>query len=344
MLTKLDKKMRAAPLRLLFAYFLLPTVSLQAQGPPAVKALSDSTRRVVFDRGAFSGASTPLPQWDNGFLLSREIETSRAGESNVRVYDKSGVKVREAAIWFPGSKRLTIYSVAATSDGRIIAGGAADKLDGSVGPFIAFTDLSGKVTDVIQTNGFAPTNICQAPNGTIWSFGGTGYASHSEPKPGDTLRHFDFHQGQIGSYLPRSSFPKRPTPETLAYIRCSANEVVIYSTKAQEYIEMEYNGDSPHIYHAQVPSDLRLVGFAVTGPKKVYGYFSIRGEGGLYYLSFDEAANTVTWLPVRGTVGAYTTPGVITGLWGSDGSQLLVSRAADSAGNIALHWTTPIDQ
>jgi hypothetical protein len=50
-----------------------------------------------------------------------------------------------------------------------------------------------------------------------------------------------------------------------------------------------------------------------------------------------EAASTVRWLPVRGSIGAYTKAGAITGLWGSDDKALLVSRAEDSAGIIALH-------
>jgi hypothetical protein len=121
---------------------------------------------------------------------------------------------------------------------------------------------------------------------------------------------------------------------------------LVYSSKAQQYIEMKYDGDAPHIYHAEAPSGLRLAGFAVTGSQKVFGYLSARGGGnhGLYYLSFDEAANTVHWLPVEGTVGNYTKLGVIIGLWGSDSDKLLVSRGEDSAGVAALHWATPLDQ
>lgn len=335
---------------LLLGFFVLSMtlhVSLRAQDArPGIhpKALSDSTRRVLFDSGAFFGPSAAMPQWDNGYLVSLAVETFQAGVPNVRLYDQSGRQVREAAIWFPGSQRVLIYSATATSDGRIIAAGAANKSDGTTAPFIILTDLSGKMTDVIQTKGFAPANICLAPDGTVWSFGGTGYGQDPEPNPGDTLRHFDFQKGEVGSYLPRSTFPKHPGPENLAHIRCSAREVVIYSTKAQEYIEMQYGADVPHVYRAEALPALRMVGFAVTGPKKVYGCFSLLGRGGLYQLSFDEVAKTVSWLAVEGTVGVYTKPGVITGLWGSDGDKLLVNRAEDRAGVAALHWATPLDQ
>src|ERR1700732_892303 len=108
------------------ALFLSSQLSLRAQDARPVvhpKVLSDSTRRAVFDSGAFYGPSTPLPQWDNGYLVSREVETFQPGVANVRLYDTSGAKVREAAIWFPGSQRVLIYSATATPDGRIIAAG-----------------------------------------------------------------------------------------------------------------------------------------------------------------------------------------------------------------------------
>ncbi|OLB39632.1 MAG: hypothetical protein AUH11_03760 [Acidobacteria bacterium 13_2_20CM_57_17] len=319
--------------------------ALSATGVHAI-ALPDSTQRVVFDKGAFFGESLAMPHWDNGYLLSRVVETYQAGEPNIRLYDRSGKKVREARIWFPESPRVVIYSATVTSDGRIIAAGNAQKSDGAAAPFIALTDLTGKVTNVIQTQGFVPANICRAPDGTIWSFGGTGYDTHSEPNPGDTLRHFDFQKGQIGSYLPRSSFPQHlhPGPEVSAEVRCGANEVVVYSRTARAYLEMTYADVAPRAYHAEPPYGLRLYGFTASGSKKAYGCFSHAGKGGLFYLSFNDVTSTVRWLPAEGTVGLSTRSGVITGLWGSEGDNLLVSRAEDSAGVVAIHWVAPADK
>ena len=107
---------------------------------------------------------------------------------------------------------------------------------------------------------------------------------------------------------------------------------------------MKYGDGAPHVYHAEAPTNLRLVGFTATGSRKVYGYFYRGSIGGLYYLSFDDANSTANWLPVKGAVGAYTKSGVVTGLWGSDGDKLLVSRAEDTTGVAALHWTTPVIQ
>jgi hypothetical protein len=160
---------------------------------------------------------------------------------------------------------VLIYSATSKSDGGIVVGGSAEQADGTATSFIALLDRQGKMTDVIQTKGFVPANVCQAPDGTVWSFGGTGYGDHSGPNPGDTLRHFDFRKGQIGSYLPRSTFPKHPAPEMLAFIRCSATEAVAYSTTAREYIEMQYDGKVPRVYRAEPPAGLSLDFGARTG-------------------------------------------------------------------------------
>lgn len=322
---------------------LLTALSIFAQSnSPGAKGLSDSIRRVAFENDAFFGDGEAMPRWDNGYLVSRRVETFEPGVSNVLLYDQSGKRAREAAVWFPGSQRVLLYSVATTSNGQIIAGGSANKADGSVVPFISLTDVDGKIVSAIQTSGFVPKTICWAPDGTVWSFGGTGFDASSQPNPGDTLRHFDLQKGQIASYLPRSSFSNKH-PEVLADIRCSAQEMIVYIPSVNGYVEMKYGDAAPHLYHATAPSDLKLRGFATTGTKQVYGFFSRPNFGGLYYLSFDEAGKTVTWLPVKGTVGSRSDQGVIIGLWGSDADKLLVSRSSDAVGAAAVHWTVVVN-
>lgn len=307
------------------------------------RALLPSSRRSIIHTTA--GPSTASPDWDNGYLISRDVETFQAGDQNVRLYDSSGNQVVGASIWFPQAMRVLIYSATATPDGKIIAGGTVEKLDDTAASFIAMTDPAGKITNVIQTPAFGPLNICSAPDGTVWSFGGTGFeGKSSKPKPGNALRHFDLQKGEVASYLARSSFPNLPRPETQAAIRCSAGEVVAYSFSAHVLIQMKYAGDAPEVYHTEEPIGMRFHGFAVTGPKKIFGYFWESGKDGLYYLAFDDAAKTAQWVPVPGTVGDPNTPGVVTALRGADGDNLVVSFAEDPLGASALHWVSVVDR
>ena len=75
----------------------------------ASKALSESTQRVVFDSAAFN--ATALPHWNNGYLVAHEVETFVGGTTNVRLYNRSGVQTHSAAIWFPDSQRVLLYSL-----------------------------------------------------------------------------------------------------------------------------------------------------------------------------------------------------------------------------------------
>ncbi len=300
--------------------------------------LTDSGRRVVFDSQAFWGRSTALPEWHHGFLVGWERETFQEGEANVRLFDQTGSKVNEAAIWFPGSIRILIEGAAATPDGRIVASGEADKADGTTGHFLVATDKNGKVTQVIQTQEFYPGEVCVAPDGTLWSFGSMGYDKR-EPRPGNTLRHFDMDKGQIGSFLPRSAFPKKAVPDELSYVRCSATEVVAYSTRTSKYIEMKYDADAPRVYEvSNAPSNLRLIGFASPDHQQVFGLFNMLAHYGMYELKFNDATSTATWVPVDGTQGESKAEAVVIGLWGSDADGLVVSQAQDTGGLAALHW------
>jgi hypothetical protein len=74
----------------------------------------------------------------------------------------------------------------------------------------------------------------------------------------------------------------------------------------------------------------------------LFGLFTLSTVG-LYQLSFNDGSKTAQWLPVAGTAGAYTTPGVIVGLWGADGDKLIVSRGEDPTGTTALHWISALD-
>lgn len=346
--TILQARKRFLPIWLgLFALCAIFSAGLRAQdAQPSTsrgKALSPSARRVVF--APAYGPSAKMPHWENGYLVTVDIETFQAGIPNVRLYDASGNQAVAASIWFPRAVRVLLYSAAATRDGRIIAGGTTEKLDGTAASFIAMTDSAGKITNVIQTVGFGPLNICQAPDGTVWSFGGTGFDEHTRlPKPGNTLRHFDFQKGEVASYLARSLFPNYPRPETTAGIGCAADEMVAYSPNAHVYIQMKYTSDAPEVYHTEEPVGLRFIGLAATGSKKIYAYFSKPGNRGLYYLEFDETSRKAQWVPVTGAVGSPTTPGVITQLWGADGDKLVVSQAEDPIGVSALHWVLVVDR
>jgi len=260
------------------------------------------------------------------------------------LYGKDGQKVREAAIWFPESTRVAITSAAVTPDGRIVASGEANKADGTRAPFIVLTDLSGKITGAIESKDFYPTNVCVAPDNTVWSFGSTWWDDvNHRPLPGDLLRHFDFGKGQLAGVLPRSTFPESSSHDSLTLMRCSSTAVAIFSGPTNTYIVMPYGSNLPRLYEAPPPPGLTLTGFAILGPKNAYGVLINRQREddptqGLYSLELDDTTKTVRWVAVEGAVGARRSVGTVIRLWGADGEFLVVGRAQDPSGLTALHW------
>jgi hypothetical protein len=198
--------------------------------------------------------------------------------------------------------------------------------------------------DVVQTKGFYPTNVCVAPDNTVWSFGATWWDDVMDrPLPGGVLRHFDFQKGQLAEYIPRSTFPDHSSYGTLSFMRCSSNEVSILNSSEDAYIIMPYEGDAPRLYLASPPPDLRLTGFAVFGPNKAYGAFLNTQKKddprqGLYLLKVDDGTRNAHWEPVEAAVGPRTDTHTVVRLWGSDGEYLVFSRAQDSVGIAGLQW------
>jgi len=281
------------------------------------KVLSPPAQRVLFDSSAFRAPGVPIPYSDRGYLVSRKVESFSPGTPNVILYGKGGQKVREAAIWFPESTRVAITSAAVTLDGRIVASGEADKADGTRSPFMVLADLSGKITDAIQSKDFYPTDVCVAPDNTVWSFGSTWWDGvNHRPLPGDLLRHFEFTKGQLAGYIPRPTFPAPTFHDSLTLMRCSSTAVAIFSGPTNTYIVMPYEANVPRVYDASSPAGLSLMGLGILGSENAYGVLINRESRddpmqGLYSLQVDETAKVVRWLPVESGVGPRTGPATV---------------------------------
>jgi hypothetical protein len=307
------------------------------------QATIETRNRVAFDGDAFLGS--PMPYWSDGYLITRKVESFSAATPNVTLFGTNGSKSTEAAFWFPGSQRVVIDSAAVSHRGGILASGEADKADGTRAPFIALANSRGQVTNVIQTGDFFPKNICEAPDGSIWAFGGMRWdASQSQPSPGNILRRFDIQHGETASYVPRSSLPSRIQAYALSYIRCSPDRVVAYSNPAKALIEFPYTAQAPRIYRISPRRGLVVVGFAVTNSGNLYGALDDLKDGtgieGMYTLVLDPASASGRWQPVSGAVGDLDAEGIVSKVWGADGDSLVVSRGGDPAGIAALHWVT----
>jgi hypothetical protein len=316
-------------------------------GPPS-GILLPSERRVVFESTPFAPGST-IPYWDKGYLISIVPETMSSGIANVILYDSNGKEVRESSIWFPDALAVYILSAAVTREGNILASGTAVKGDGTRASFIAATDSSGKISQVIQTNPFSPANICDGGNGTVWSFGDLG-ADPNVSQTGNLLRQFDLHNGLLKELLPRSTFGQTTSPPALqatlghgTYMRCLATKVALYSGASNQYIELDTTTNSLSRFSiARSAADLLVKGFAVTDHGDAYTCLADSSGPealqGLFRLQLDAKSGHARWVPVSSAAG------VIGRLWGADGEYLVHSYRNDPAGRSAIFWSLPKSQ
>jgi hypothetical protein len=308
----------------------------------AEPTIAETQNRVIFDAEALFDHA--VPYWSDGYLVASQTESFSAATPNVTLFGRNGSKSLDATFWFPGSQRVAVTSAAVSHRGGVLASGEADKADGTRALFVALANAQGQVSNVIQTGDFYPRNVCEAPDGSIWAFGGMMQnPSTKEALPGNILRRFDLEKGETASYIPRSTFPARIQVDTLSFIRCSKDAVVVYSNPANVLIELQYAAKTPRIYHISVPKGLQVVGFAITNSGDAFGALDMNaddGREGMYRVVLDgeEAAH---WQAVRGAVGNLSEEGIVSHVWGADGDSLVVSRGgSDSAGIARLHWVT----
>lgn len=336
----------ACVMGLLVSLALLMTSEVLANGQPnenSTSTLSEPHRRVVFGQEPFS-VSTVVPNWDKNYLITQESEVSSSKVPNVRLFDANGAMVRQASVWLPGSVKVGLIDSAVTRDGRIVASGVAIKEDGTRAYFIAQTDLKGTVTNVVQTNPFHPQNICAAPDGTVWSFGGVSTESSAQAEGEALLRQFHFNKGLVKSHLSKSSFETSIRPayrlgKGAVYLRCFADGLVIYSEVANEFIELNFGtGEVRRFEVAATPLRVTMDGFAVTDEGEVFGLFSDQGaklpKRALFHLVREKSAKKISWEGVE--VGS-TAP-QIDRLLGSDGKSLVYMNANEG---FAFFWATP---
>lgn len=317
-----------------------------ANAPSTERVLSAPVKRVVFDGTPFSIGAT-VPHWENGYLISTALATG-PGIPNVRLFDRNGNKVREVSIWMPESQRTAIEGSTVAPDGTIVVSGTAVRADGTRAGFIARTTASGLLSDVIQTNPFWGTQVCIAPDRTVWSFGGLERGLDESRPTGDLLRHYDFRKGLIGSFIPDALFDPSlgnagvPTGNGgEVYMRCSNNLVAILSNPVSQYILVDpRTGGSKQFSLPTLRRGVALHGFAVTGTGEAYAVLMnlTAKKVGLFHLDLDPSTAQTSWVPVAGAIGNTGGTGAVDWLWGADGNYLVYGVTGDPSANSGVLW------
>jgi hypothetical protein len=318
--------------------------------PAADKLLQIPDRNVVYDSVPFSPGSI-IPHWDNGFLISRDVQIGGPSHSAVRLYDLSGAKSNDISVWFNGAASVNVGSALMLPKGGLLLSGSAQKADGTWGTFIAWIDKTGRMTNVVQTMPFRAQYVCAAPDGTAWAFGDTGETGASSDS---MLRRFDPIKGQTESMLPRSTFktPGRFSPAFYGgdgmrvYLRCSKDRLSIYTETANEYLEMDFNSLRIRRWQLDLSAfPFSAEGFALTQSGDVFTgspvYSQHFGHRAVFQLQKDDEAQTARWLRVAVIGEESVDQCPVRTLLGADGDSLVYLKA-DAIPKVA--WAKTVDR
>src|SRR5579863_3652260 len=159
----------------------------------------------------YQGFLTPrniTPTFDRGYLFVYDFL------HKIDVYAPDGSALFSVSAQVPNATIVNMDNAAADTDGTIV--GAVEYFgDGgnrSSGGGIALFDRSGKQTRFFDTGRYLPTQVCFAPDHTIWSLGWRGDKASHETDDYFVLRNYSKDGQEIGAFLPRSSFEPEPDP------------------------------------------------------------------------------------------------------------------------------------
>jgi len=147
--------------------------------------------------------SNPGATFDHGYVVARDLMQVH----NITVYSPNGQKMFDlSSLTLPdGTKTTTPLSVAIDSDG---VSALTYSVEGDPRSGFAILDNTGAQLRVIQTEPYRPSQVCFAPDHSIWMFGDHFHAGHDVPMPDFmTFRHYTRDGQLLGSYIPRSSLP-----------------------------------------------------------------------------------------------------------------------------------------
>lgn len=262
----------------------------QSQDPtPAAEGgrISDTLRSQAYPEILYDHAI--MPDFDRGRMIRHEIEVNYSPQQPmVAVYGADGKLVREGRVWPQGAGSVRIRRTAIARDGGILAGGGEILQNGAATGYLAKTDVQGNTIQSVETGDFKPEQICEGPDGTVWSLGkAVRNDGQSSPDTG-VVRHYSFEKGLLHSFLPESTVQaavRSSHPWFVPYgsfLRCGKEKVVVYLDFTDEYAEIDTSSFELKRWKLDESAvqQGKASGLAVTDDGRVYASFSSHGRSG----------------------------------------------------------------
>jgi len=179
----------------------------QAVSPAAETAapLSPPYKTITYSAARPQGATEPF--FSHGCLIQFLHKSTFAGQSNIYLWNSSGLLEHEVAVWPAKATSLFLTSVDVGISSQLTFAGEATNADGTTTPFIATSNLDGESPKYFSTGNYRASQIAQADDGTIWTVGAENFVaivnSMKKWNNYDVLRHYSPAGALLDHFLPR---------------------------------------------------------------------------------------------------------------------------------------------
>jgi hypothetical protein len=158
----------------------------------------------------YQGFLAPLnitPTFDKGYLFVYD-------SYKIDAFAPDGSPLYSVSAHVPDAKIVNIDNAAADTDGTMagVVDYSRDGTSRTEGGGIVLFDRSGKQIRFFDTGPYLPTQVCFAPDHSIWTLGWRGRGASRETDDYFILRNYSQEGQEIGAFLPRSSFESGPDP------------------------------------------------------------------------------------------------------------------------------------
>src|SRR5882724_9549658 len=160
--------------------------------------------REVYYQG-FLVPQSITPTFDKGYLFVYNFD-------KIDAYAPDGSPLYSVAAEVPNAKTAHVQNAAADTDGTMAGAVAYYSGARKRGGGIALFDRSGKQTRFFDTGRYWPTQVCFAPDHSIWTLGWQGFEGSRKNDDYFILRNYSQEGLELGAFLARSSFDPEPDP------------------------------------------------------------------------------------------------------------------------------------
>ncbi len=162
-------------------------------------AVAQHPASITFDE---LSRSNPGAAFDHGFVAAWDLVQVHS----LTLYDTDGRRLFDlTSLTLPdGTKTNTPISVDIDSDGT---SALAYWVNSSLRAGFALVDKTGNQIRIVETQPYRPSQVCFAPDHSIWMFGDQWNSKAQPDADFMTFRHYSRDGKLLGSFVPRSTLP-----------------------------------------------------------------------------------------------------------------------------------------